>query len=555
MKRILIASPIKQNHQILKQFLIGLEELNLDELSVEYYFVDDNTDHKSSSILADFVKKHRKVILKKTEQFNLQDNQAYKCNEHTHFWKKSLIERIIIFKNAMIKYAKDENFDYLFLVDSDIVMNPNTINHLISRKVDIVSNIFWTIWKTGGTLSPQVWLQDENASYIRDWDQEMTVQERGQATKNFINKLKVPGLYKVGGLGACTLISKKAIKSGVDFSLIDNVSFWGEDRHFCIRARVLGLGLYVDTVYPAYHIYRKQYLTGVADYKKNGFDPNAFLNQPLKKDRLLNILSQKFNKINLKQKIKLKFKKLKRVLFSRKRVVTDRKHLTLSMTVYNESDRYLEKMLEATKDYVDQYVIIDDASTDNTAEICQKVLHDKPLKLIKNEQRMFTQEYKLRQKQWRETIATNPDWILFLDADEIFESSFAQNVKFLLSNKDIDAYCFKLYDMWDDEHHYRSDELWRNYYRPFLIRYQPKFHYKFLKTNQHCGRLPVNVRDLNYVDSDFRIKHLGWMKKQDRLKKYKRYQELDPEAKYGNQAQYDSILDKSPNLELFDESS
>ena len=30
---------------------------------------------------------------------------------------------------------------------------------------------------------------------------------------------------------------------------------FGEDRHFCIRAAALGLSLYVDTHYPAYHIY------------------------------------------------------------------------------------------------------------------------------------------------------------------------------------------------------------------------------------------------------------------------------------------------------------
>ena len=32
---------------------------------------------------------------------------------------------------------------------------------------------------------------------------------------------------------------------------------FGEDRHFCIRAAALGFTLYVDTHYPAYHIYRE----------------------------------------------------------------------------------------------------------------------------------------------------------------------------------------------------------------------------------------------------------------------------------------------------------
>src|SRR5690606_16148011 len=54
----------------------------------------------------------------------------------------------------------------------------------------------------------------------------------------------------------------------VSFSEIKNLSFWGEDRHFCIRAAALGLSLYVDTNYPAYHIYRESDLEGVWKYKE-----------------------------------------------------------------------------------------------------------------------------------------------------------------------------------------------------------------------------------------------------------------------------------------------
>ena len=43
--------------------------------------------------------------------------------------------------------------------------------------------------------------------------------------------------------------AKKALKAGVNFNLLDNVSFWGEDRHFCVRAVALGFDLFVDTVY------------------------------------------------------------------------------------------------------------------------------------------------------------------------------------------------------------------------------------------------------------------------------------------------------------------
>ena len=63
-------------------------------------------------------------------------------------------------------------------------------------------------------------------------------------------------------------ISRKALLKGVDFSYIPNLTIRGEDRFFCIRASVLGIGLFVDTSYPAYHIYRPSDLKTVPYYTK-----------------------------------------------------------------------------------------------------------------------------------------------------------------------------------------------------------------------------------------------------------------------------------------------
>ena len=54
----------------------------------------------------------------------------------------------------------------------------------------------------------------------------------------------------------------------MNFSKIANVSFWGEDRHFCIRAHVLGFPLHVDTHLPAYHIYRSSDMEGALQFLK-----------------------------------------------------------------------------------------------------------------------------------------------------------------------------------------------------------------------------------------------------------------------------------------------
>ena len=64
------------------------------------------------------------------------------------------------------------------------------------------------------------------------------------------------------------MIRNAALEKGVRFQEILNLELTGEDRHFCVRAAVLGIGLYVDTHLPAYHIYRLSALDGVAAYRE-----------------------------------------------------------------------------------------------------------------------------------------------------------------------------------------------------------------------------------------------------------------------------------------------
>ncbi|MGL5244838.1 MAG: glycosyltransferase family 2 protein, partial [Sarcina sp.] len=232
------------------------------------------------------------------------------------------------------------------------------------------------------------------------------------------------------------------------------------------------------------------------------------------------------------------------------RKVSDKNKLTLSMVVKNEEGRYLEKALEQHRKYIDNAVIIDDGSTDRTKEIIKDLLGDKNLILIENKNSMFSNEINLRKLQWKETIKTNPDWILNLDGDEIFENSFADGVHNLInSDLDIDSYIFRLYDFWDMDH-YRDDGLWcaHNTFRPFLTRYQRNFNYIWQETAQHCGRFPKNLEHLRMAKSEFRLKHFGWAKHEDRLAKYERYMKLDPNGQFGVLAQYKSILDPNPNL-------
>lgn len=260
---ILIGSPVLQKPAILKEFIESLSNISRCGLNIDFIFIDDNISQESKNILRSFAPAGSMVYIVENKSEN-----DYICTEETHNWNNTLVWKVADFKNFIISYSIEKNYDYLFLIDSDVILHPYTLMHLLNQGKDIISEIFWTRWTPESMQLPQVWLYDRYVLYEPGMDVNLTKEEVYNKVSEFIKKLRTPGVYKVGGLGACTLISRKAIESGVSFKRIPNISFQGEDRHFCIRAAVLGFDLYVDTHYPAYHIYRESELVEANEFKR-----------------------------------------------------------------------------------------------------------------------------------------------------------------------------------------------------------------------------------------------------------------------------------------------
>jgi len=223
--------------------------------------------------------------------------------------------------------------------------------------------------------------------------------------------------------------------------------------------------------------------------------------------------------------------------------------ITLAMLVRNETGRYLERVLGQAAQYVDNAVILDDASDDGTAAACRRILAGVPTTVTMNEVPSFHNEFVLRKQLWDLAAATGPDWILALDADEVFEDRAVKELKMFAADRTVDVYAFRLYDFWD-EGHYRESAYWTAHYdyHPLMVRYIEDFPYAWKETPQRCGRLPLNVTAMVGMPTELRVKHLGWMRPVDRLAKYQRYMKLDPGERYGNLAQYHSILDREPHV-------
>lgn len=223
--------------------------------------------------------------------------------------------------------------------------------------------------------------------------------------------------------------------------------------------------------------------------------------------------------------------------------------LTAMMQVRNEADRYLPMVLSELSEFVDDIVIVDDASTDKTPEVCRSFR--KVRKLVVLTESLFGREWELRALLWRVAVAEEPDWLLAVDADEVYEDRAKEAVRTLIDQDRFDWVGFRIFDFWGGTTHYREDEHWNLHLRHTvtLVRYLPGYHYFFPPMDLHAPRIPLSYAALPGIRTELRVKHFGWAESEEqRRRKYERYLALDPEGKWGRLEQYRSILDPNPRL-------
>lgn len=238
MKWILITAPLRQDPRYFDEYRESVDRLIVPEgYKVNTYYVINNCDE---------IMPH----LRKNDSFIVCDNpNAYLKTAGDHVWQDENIRRVAELRNYTIDFALDAGYDYWFSIDTDLVLHPMTLKALLDADKDIVSEIFWSK-DPGGYEWCNAWMRD-----------------RYSGTEP---QFKTPGLYQVGMTGACTLVKRKVLEAGVNYDFLPNLTIWGEDRHFCIRAAAHRFEMWVDTHYPATHLFTENDYKAYMARKENG---------------------------------------------------------------------------------------------------------------------------------------------------------------------------------------------------------------------------------------------------------------------------------------------
>ena len=220
MTKVLIAAPLRQDPKIFTEYQKGLDNLILpDGVIADRYFVVNDCDEVIPYI--------------RDAAYDVVNNGAMQYREH--LWTGELVSNMAVYRNMTIRKALEGGYDYLFSVDTDLVLEEHTLQVLLEDDKDCVAGLFWTNgWSNA-------WMYD-------------------QVTGNNLPEWQEPGVYRVGGTGAMFLIKRKVLEAGVDYTPIPNLrkAVFGEDRHFCIRAVCNGFELWADNHCQPVHLYRNK---------------------------------------------------------------------------------------------------------------------------------------------------------------------------------------------------------------------------------------------------------------------------------------------------------
>lgn len=220
---------------------------------------------------------------------------------------------------------------------------------------------------------------------------------------------------------------------------------------------------------------------------------------------------------------------------------TGARPLIVGMMCVKNEERWIERAIGSLLPICDRVFVFDDHSTDRTREIVEA--YPSSVELVhspfpKGEfQEARDKNYLLNHV--RDAVAgyhtpNLPLWdrqsvyVIHIDGDE--EIAAPGKLRAFLHQATANAYSPRIRYLWNDESNSRIDGVYRGFRRASIFRLVAGTRYESSSSSKgdlHTGNCPAAFRE-TAAPVPFEIKHYGYMLREDRIKKYVRYNEIDP---------------------------
>lgn len=254
--KILVASPVYDKMEYcFEQFINSL--LSLDYGNYDILIADNSktADFYERAAKLDIMEENKKIIF-------IRDDSGEIIN----------LKRLVHSRNLILDYAKEKNYDFCLMMDSDVIPPKNLIRKLLFFNKDIVSGLYYNYFQSGSSLKllPVAYLYLTDAEFVemkKNHALPETIKSRFDIRRHMTNEEADTGellevLYPSAG---CMLLSKEVLTK-VRYGLEETGILTSDDIFFFNESRKLGICAYVDTSLKCEHL-----SLGKFEKTKNGF--------------------------------------------------------------------------------------------------------------------------------------------------------------------------------------------------------------------------------------------------------------------------------------------
>lgn len=191
--------------------------------------------------------------------------------------------------------------------------------------------------------------------------------------------------------------------------------------------------------------------------------------------------------------------------------------------IYNEIRKEnLERFVTYFKPLVDALVVYDDGSNDGSYEY---MLAHTPhvIRGIRND---FINERRHKQLLLKAALKLNPDFLLWLDADEVLTANAAAKLQYLCDQamqKKIDGWSFHELNLWRSHSWRRIDSLFDDGWFVRLWRVTSDMHYDHCQPGLHQTPYPSTIQKI-VPQNEVKVLHYGFSSQKRLAYKYLTYQ-------------------------------
>ncbi len=226
MLKVMIGCPVRNRAWILPRYLDCLEKINTNTFLLQYCFIINDCSDHSLQILAEFAcKQPGKVRL---IDKNYDSPGGYRRGQYN-------FGRLAQLRNLLLEAFLKSDCDYLFSLDSDILVSAGTLTQLLVDDCDIVSALICNGHEIGDSSIYNILKRSSDGSYIH------------------IRNFPRDRVFPVDCTGAAYLIKRTVIAAGVRYSGHRG----GEDIAFCEAAASRGFNIFCDGRVECLHLMRE----------------------------------------------------------------------------------------------------------------------------------------------------------------------------------------------------------------------------------------------------------------------------------------------------------